>query len=83
MGVPSAVAEWRLPPEEWVVVAAIVQMVLNNTKLESLANEAPITCMTGLLAMTPLAPIVTSLDMGVTTCEEIAELKEGAFEGFC
>jgi hypothetical protein len=55
-------------------------MVINNTKLESLGGEAPITCMTGLPAMSPLAPIVLNVDMGVATISEIQELKAVHFQ---
>ncbi|KAH9184921.1 hypothetical protein AeNC1_013104 [Aphanomyces euteiches] len=61
--------------EEWPLLVPLVQLVLNNTKVESLANEAPVTCMTGLPAVSTLAPIVTNLDIEVSTIEEIAQLK--------
>jgi hypothetical protein len=72
----ALLSEWRMKSSEWVSCAPIVQLVLNNTRLESLAGEAPITCMTGLSPSSPLAPIITNSDADATTIEEIEQIKK-------
>jgi hypothetical protein len=75
----ALLAEWRMPTSDWTRLTPLVQLVINHTKLDSLNGEAPITCMMGLPAMSPVAPIVVNSDVQVATLSEIQELKAAEF----
>ena len=74
----ALLSEWRMKSEDWVQLTPVVQLVLNHTKRKSLAGEAPIACMTGLPALSPLEPIAKGLkevEEGTTSIEELSKMK--------
>ncbi len=71
----SLLSEWRLAVEDWERLAPIVQLVVKHTRREFLGNEAPVTAMTGLPAMSPLAPIVCEPSLQPSTLKEVQELQ--------
>lgn len=71
----SLLSEWRLDASEWMRLAPLVQLVVNHTRRESLGGEAPVTGMTGLPAMSPVAPIVCESGLQSTTLEEVQAMQ--------
>jgi hypothetical protein len=72
----SLLSEWRLDVSEWTRLAPLVQMVVNHTRRESLAGEAPVTGMTGLKPMSPVAPIIVQPALECTTLEKIYAMQK-------
>ena len=71
----SLLSEWRLAADQWERLVPLVQLVVNHTKRESLGGEAPVTGMTGLPAMSPVAPIVCEPMPQPATLDEVTALQ--------
>jgi hypothetical protein len=68
---PVMLAEWKIPTNAWPRLTPLVQMVLNNTPVDSLGGKAPITPMTGRELMGQLDPLVWRLDAEPTSLDEM------------
>ena len=72
----SLLSEWRLAVDQWERLVPLVQLVLNHTKRESLGGAAPVTGMTGMPAMSPVAPIVCEPVLQPATLDEVMALQK-------
>jgi hypothetical protein len=71
----AMLAEYRMPTSAWPRLTPLVQMVLNNTPVDSLGGQAPITAMTGREPMGQLDPLVWRLDAEPTSLDEVWKLQ--------
>lgn len=74
----SLLSEWRLAVDQWERLVPLVQLVVNHTKRESLDGAAPVTGMTGMPAMSPVAPIVCEPTLRPSTLNEIMSIQKSS-----
>jgi hypothetical protein len=72
----SLLSEWRLAVDQWKRLVPLVQLVVNQTKRESLGGVAPVTGMTGVPAMSPVAPIVCEPALLPATLDEVRAIQQ-------
>ncbi len=76
----ALLSEWKMPMTAWPRLTLLVQMVLNNTPVDSLGGEAPITAMTGRKPMGQLDPLMWSVDAEATSLDEVLRLQGQAVQ---
>ena len=62
--------------DQWERLVPLVQLVLNHTKRESLGGAAPVTGMTGMPVMSPVAPIVCEPTLHPATLDEVHAIQK-------
>lgn len=74
----SLISEWKMDRKDWPKLIKLVQLALNQTRSAALENEAPVTVMTGIAAMSPLSTIVKPglLNTDVITLEELLNIRK-------
>ncbi len=71
----TMLAEWKMPTRAWPRLTPLVQMVLNNTPVDSLGVKAPITAMTGREPVGQLDPLVWRLETEPITLSEVCKMQ--------
>jgi hypothetical protein len=67
----AMLTEWKMPTNAWPRLTPLVQMILNNTPVDSLGGKAPITAMTGREPMGQLDPLVWRLEAEPTSLDKV------------